>query len=103
MKGEFTRCPTDVKAQITRFLGGQPLNIIPCERESAYFPPHKNGVKEYIFVAQGHLQIKLENNFYELEHGDSMYFEANLQHRFKNIGDTECCYYLIIDSYDANI
>lgn len=79
------------------------LNIIPCERESAYFPPHKNGVKEYIFVAQGRLQIKLENNFYELEQGDSMYFEANLQHRFKNIGDTECCYYLVIDSYEANI
>lgn len=79
------------------------LNIIPPKGESAYFPPHKNGVKEYIFVAQGHLQIELETNVYELEQGDSMYFEANLRHKFKNVGDTECHYYLVIDSHEVTI
>lgn len=79
------------------------LNIIPLAGESAYFPPHKNGVKEYIFVAQGRLRIELDENVYELERGESIYFEANLRHKFKNIGDTECHYYLVIDSHEVSI
>ena len=79
------------------------LNIIPCEGESAYFPPHKNGVKEYVYVAQGRLQVELGNTVYELEQNESIYFEANFRHKFKNIGDTVCRYYLVIDSYEANI
>ncbi|MDQ0298458.1 transcriptional regulator with XRE-family HTH domain [Salibacterium salarium] len=76
------------------------LNIVPPHQESGVFPSHKQGVDEYIFVAEGSLQVELENGKkdYILEQGDSMYFEADKNHRFLNLSDKECQYYLIIDS-----
>lgn len=75
------------------------LNIIPVGKESAVFPPHQKGVKEYIYLSKSKLQVLLGEKTYELEPGDSIYFEADIKHQFKNIGDSECHYYLIIDSY----
>ncbi|WP_380023410.1 helix-turn-helix domain-containing protein [Effusibacillus consociatus] len=76
------------------------LNIVPPGKESGVFPPHTSGVKEYMTVAQGKLRVVLGegNVVHELQAGDSLYFEANLQHQFINIGDQECHYYLVIDS-----
>ncbi|NCD11659.1 MAG: XRE family transcriptional regulator [Epsilonproteobacteria bacterium] len=76
-------------------------NIIPINAKSPNFPPHQNGVKEYICVSQGKLKILLENQAFELESGDTFFFHANCYHQFINIGDTECHYYLVIDSYSV--
>ncbi|BCJ87213.1 helix-turn-helix domain-containing protein [Effusibacillus dendaii] len=77
------------------------LNIIPPGGDSGTFPPHKSGVKEYITVAKGSLQAILNNQTYLLQKGDSIFFEANVEHRFINIGEAECHYYLVIDSNTA--
>ncbi|MCL6627886.1 cupin domain-containing protein [Alicyclobacillus shizuokensis] len=37
----------------------------------------------------------------DLNTGDSLFFHANVPHRFLNLGDTECKYFLVIDSYTA--
>ncbi|WP_368492981.1 helix-turn-helix domain-containing protein [Geobacillus thermodenitrificans] len=74
------------------------LNIIPYKKASGIFPKHKKGVKEYISVAKGKLRVKLGNETYDLEEGDSMYYEADIEHSFTNIGDEDCHYYLVIDS-----
>lgn len=76
------------------------LNVIPPMQETGAFPAHKNGVKEYIYVAQGNLKIELANQgeVYVLEKGDSFYFEADVTHRFINLSNEECHYYLVIDS-----
>jgi len=75
------------------------LNIIPPGQESGTFPSHRPGVKEHIVVVQGKLQVVLgKNTAYELGTGDSIYFEADREHRFVNIGDLACHYYLVIDS-----
>ncbi|WP_134686711.1 helix-turn-helix domain-containing protein [Brevibacillus migulae] len=77
------------------------LNIVPTGKESGMFPSHKPGVKEYIMVAQGKLRVELGNGHFvvDLEQGDSLYFEADVQHRFINTGQNDCQYYLVIDSY----
>ncbi|MBO2535808.1 MULTISPECIES: helix-turn-helix domain-containing protein [Rummeliibacillus] len=77
------------------------LNIIPPLKETGTFPPHKRGVQEHIYVARGKLKIELgeEPKSYILEKGDSIYYEADLKHRFVNLLNTECHYYLIIDSH----
>ena len=79
------------------------LNIIPPGKESGTFPPHSPGVKEYIVVDEGRLKVELAGGKrkYELEPGDSIYFEANVEHRFLNAGTGECRYYLVIDSNQA--
>lgn len=77
------------------------LNVIPPFQSTGTFPAHKKGVKEYIHVAQGTLQVELgeQPDTYVLEAGDSIFFEADLQHRFTNLCDQPCHYFLIIDSY----
>lgn len=78
------------------------LNIVPPNQESGVFPPHKPGVKEFIVVAKGQLRAILgEESSWDLDEGDSMYFEAHVPHRFINIGGDTCEYYLVIDSHDA--
>ncbi|BDH60401.1 MerR family transcriptional regulator [Lysinibacillus sp. PLM2] len=76
------------------------LNVIPPMQETGVFPAHKNGVKEYIYVAEGRIKIELGHlpESYDLEAGDSIYFEADVTHRFINPSHQECRYYLIIDS-----
>ncbi|WP_269432677.1 cupin domain-containing protein [Effusibacillus lacus] len=36
-----------------------------------------------------------------MQSGDSMYFEADCPHQFRNNGDSECRYYLVIDSRES--
>lgn len=76
------------------------VNIIPPHEESGLFPAHKPGVQEYIFVESGKLRVELGNGIFkeELNEGDSFFFEADTEHRFINIGDSACRYFLVIDS-----
>lgn len=80
------------------------LNIIPPKEESGLFPSHKPGVKEFVYVAQGKLKVALGNGAFidELKEGDSLYFEADTEHRFINNEDKECHYFLVIDSKSVN-
>lgn len=77
------------------------FNIIPIGKESPLFPMHQKGVKEYVVVSQGNLKVMLGNECYELATGDTIYFEADIPHKFFNIGETDCHYYLVIDSHDV--
>ena len=77
------------------------LNRIPQDSPGVEFPPHLAGVREFVTVAQGRLQITLNNEAVTLEEGDSIFFYADVQHRFTNVGPSECSYYLVIDSCRA--
>ena len=76
-------------------------NVISEGASSGEFPPHKKGVEEYIVVERGRLRADLGGEEYVLEEGDSVYFEADVAHRFDNAGDGECSYYLVINSRGA--
>lgn len=78
------------------------FNVIPPRGESGVFPPHQDGVKEYITVVQGRLRAILGEKEIDLNVGDSLFFHANVPHRFLNMSDTQCQYFLVIDSYMAN-
>lgn len=73
-------------------------NVIPEDETSGEFPPHRKGVEEYIVVERGRLRAVLDGDEYALEEGDAVYFEADVPHRFDNLGDGECSYYLVISS-----
>lgn len=76
-------------------------NVIPGNSTSGEFPPHKRGVEEYIVVEHGRLAAILNGEKYVLDEGDSLYFEADVTHRFDNVGDKECSYYLVISAPDG--
>jgi transcriptional regulator with XRE-family HTH domain len=73
-------------------------NVIPDGSTSGEFQPYRRGVEEYVVVEQGYLRAVIDGEEHLLEEGDALYFEANVSHRFDNIGDCECSYYLVIVS-----
>jgi transcriptional regulator with XRE-family HTH domain len=73
-------------------------NVVPEGSTSGEFPPHRRGVEEYVVVERGRLRAVLGGEEHLLEEGDTLYFEANVAHRFDNAGEGECSYYLVIDS-----
>jgi transcriptional regulator with XRE-family HTH domain len=73
-------------------------NVVPEGSISGEFPPYRRGVEEYVVVERGRLRAILGNEGYILEKGDAVYFEADVPHRFDNVGEAECSYYLVIDS-----
>src|SRR5215216_3028786 len=73
-------------------------NEIPDGSTSGEFPPHRRGVEEHIVVERGSLRATLGREEYLLEEGDAIYFEADVTHRFDNVGEGECSYYLVISS-----
>lgn len=76
-------------------------NVVPEGSTSGEFPAHKKGVREYVVIEKGRLRAILGGEEYLLEEGDSIYFEADVGHRFENAGEGECSYYLVIDSGGA--
>jgi transcriptional regulator with XRE-family HTH domain len=73
-------------------------NVVPEDSTSGELPPHRRGVEEYVVVERGRLRAVLGSEDYLLEEGDALYFEADVSHRFDNVGEGECSYYLVIDS-----
>ncbi|QTQ07823.1 helix-turn-helix domain-containing protein [Macrococcoides canis] len=74
-------------------------NTIPPYTTSGIFPPHNKGVKEYIYILSGMVEVSLnQSSSYKLSKGDSFYFEAHVSHEFMNKSDDNCEYILIIDS-----
>ena len=74
------------------------LNTLPPGGATGEFMAHRHGVEEYIYVQSGRLAVRVGDKSVTLEAGDSLYFEADAEHAFSNIGKSACEYFLIIDS-----
>ena len=73
-------------------------NVVPEGSTSGDFPPHRKGVEEHLVVERGQLEATLGGETYLLREGDALFFEADVPHRFDNVGRGECSYYLVINS-----
>jgi transcriptional regulator with XRE-family HTH domain len=73
-------------------------NVVPEGSTSGDFPPHRKGVEEHLVVERGELEASLGGERYLLREGDALFFEADVPHRFDNVGRGECSYYLVISS-----
>ncbi len=74
------------------------LNTLPPRATAGDFGAHKRGVEEYIYVQTGRLKAVIGSEVVTLEEGDSLYFQADANHSFINVGACDCVYFLIIDS-----
>lgn len=74
------------------------LNTLPPRATAGDFGAHKRGVEEYIHVQVGRLKAVIGSEVVTLEEGDSLYFQADANHSFINVGRHDCVYLLIIDS-----
>jgi len=69
-------------------------NVVPEGSTSGEFPAHRRGVEEYVVVEAGRLRAVLGGEEHTLEEGDAVFLEADVPHRFDNVGLGTCSYYL---------
>lgn len=72
------------------------LNILPPGRSSGYFPPHREGVEETLFIVTGNIVFWHGAASYELSEGDSVYYHADVPHRFDNASTTEEARFFVV-------
>ncbi len=76
-------------------LGGEQFTgrvmpfMLTLENGASSGPNHMlHSGHEFVFCIRGQLEYQVENKFYLLEAGDSLLFEARLNHRWRNPGGT---------------
>lgn len=74
------------------------LNTLPPNAETGNFVPHRRGVEEYIYVLRGRMRVTIGSERVILNQADSLYFQADTDHSFLNLGKTPCEYFLVIDT-----
>jgi len=58
--------------------------------DSKFVESHEHDGDEFIYVIEGSLAVIVADEETVLEAGDSMYFDANLGHSYRRVGDAPC-------------
>ena len=74
------------------------LNTLPPEAETGNFVAHRRGVEEYIYMLRGRMRVTIGDQRITMNPGDSLYFQADTDHSFFNLGKAQCEYFLVIDT-----
>ena len=73
-------------------------HVIPRGASSGNLPAYPRGVEKYLVVEQGAVEVTVDGEPFRLAEGDALYFEADVPHRFSNVGRSTCSYYLVVSS-----
>ena len=52
--------------------------------------PHQHPGSEFLLVVKGKLGLRIGVNTYELESGDSIYFDPSVPHTYRRVGRAPC-------------
>jgi transcriptional regulator with XRE-family HTH domain len=69
---------------------------IPAGIDAGSYPPHPPGSREFVAVESGALRLTIGGAVVVLEAGDSVAYDADVQHAFANPGEIDCVYYLAV-------
>jgi transcriptional regulator with XRE-family HTH domain len=83
-------------------MAGMPVEVVlhhlPPKISTGKLPPYPAGVTKHVLASQGRLVVGVENVETVLEEGDSLYFEADVEHWFENRTSRSAEYYLVISA-----
>jgi transcriptional regulator with XRE-family HTH domain len=65
--------------------------------DAGLFLPHARGSREYVAVEHGTLALTIDHELHTLRAGDSIYYDGDCLHAFRNPRRTPCVYYLAMD------
>lgn len=86
----MTLFPFDKKLQFEIFV----IDLLPsCEHLS---PPHKEGVTEHVIVAEGQMEVLINNTWKPLAKGEGLRFKANQPHGYRNKSTKKACFHNVI-------
>lgn len=72
------------------------LHLLPAGTSTGVMPSYPSGTEKYVVVADGELDVAIGSGDHHLKPGDSLYFEADVEHSFENRSKAPCSYYLVI-------
>jgi len=72
------------------------MTIAPSVDAGSY-PPHAPGTREFLVVEQGELTLTLDGQEHVLRDGDSIYYDGECAHAYRNDNETPCIFYLVMD------
>lgn len=64
--------------------------------------PHSKGVKEYVFVSTGCLEVEIEDTTYRIDNGEGLAFSGDVHHTYKNNSNDLVTTFILI-SYPNNL
>src|SRR6266851_4311872 len=67
---------------------------LPPGADPGPFPAYAPGSHEFVLVEGGTLRLQIGPEDVTLHAGDSVYFPADITHRYANPGDVPCVYYV---------
>ena len=65
--------------------------------DAGVFLPHAHRSREYVAVERGTLLLTLDGEAHTLNAGDSIYYDGDCMHGFRNPSRVPCVYYLAMD------
>jgi transcriptional regulator with XRE-family HTH domain len=74
------------------------LNRLPAGAGTGPFPSHREGVEEHLYVVKGRLKVTLDGDVYVLRAGDFLFYRGDMSHKFENLSNAACEYFIVIDS-----
>jgi hypothetical protein len=83
-------------------MAGLPVEVVfhhlPPKASTGKLPPYPAGVTKHVLATKGRVIVGTENVETVLEEGDTLYFEADVEHWFENRTAKPAEYYLVISA-----
>jgi transcriptional regulator with XRE-family HTH domain len=87
---------------LSPLMPGMPVEVVlhhlPPKTSTGKLPPYHTGVTKHVLALKGRVIVGVENVETLLEEGDSLYFEADVEHWFENRTARPSEYYLVISA-----
>jgi transcriptional regulator with XRE-family HTH domain len=58
--------------------------------------PHSKGIKEYVFVSTGNIEIEIEDKVYKASGGEAVVFPGDVYHTYKNVGENTVSTFVLL-------
>jgi len=72
------------------------VNTLPA-KSSVAFPPHHQGVEEYLYVTSGKITVVVGEERFEVEAGNSLFYASDQKHEFHNSEGQPAVFFIVID------
>jgi len=90
---------------LSPMMPGMPVEVVlhhlPPKSSTGKLPFYRTGIAKHVVVARGRIVVVVENVETALEEGDTLYFEADVEHWFDNRTSRPAEYYLVISAPQA--